>query len=55
MGHLGVSQTAEALSWLERACDLQDPWLFALRNIPIAAPLESDVRYRAVLGRISLA
>jgi TolB-like protein len=55
VGHLGVNQTADALSWLERACDLHDPWLFVLRNLPIVAPLESDGRYRALLRRVGLA
>jgi hypothetical protein len=34
---------------------MRDPWLFVLPNLPIAAPLEADQRYRSLLHRINIA
>jgi tetratricopeptide (TPR) repeat protein len=55
MAHVGLNQRKQAFAWLEKACDMRDPWLFALPNLPIAAPLRSDPRYHALLHRINLA
>jgi TolB-like protein/Tfp pilus assembly protein PilF len=55
IAQFGVNATEQAFSWLQRACDLHDPWLFALPNSPIAAQFKSDDRYRALLRRMGLA
>jgi tetratricopeptide (TPR) repeat protein len=55
IAHFGVNQTEQAFSWLQRACDLHDPWLFALPNSPIAAQFKSDDRYGVLLRRMGLA
>ncbi len=55
MSHVALNQRKQVFTWLERACDMRDPWLFVLPNLPIAAPLESDHRYRSFLHRINIA
>jgi serine/threonine-protein kinase len=55
MAHVSLNQRKQAFAWLEKACDIRDPWLYALPNLPIAAPLESDHRYRSFLHRINIA
>jgi serine/threonine-protein kinase len=55
MAHVGLNQRKQAFAWLEKACDMRDAWLFVLPNLPIAAPLRADRRYRSVLHRLNLA
>ena len=55
IAHFAVNETEQAFSRLQRACDLHDPWLFALPNSPIVAQFKSDNRYDALLRRIGLA
>jgi tetratricopeptide (TPR) repeat protein len=55
MAYVSLNQTEQVFSWIEKACDMRDPWLFTLPNLPIAAPLESDHRYRSILHKMSLA
>jgi serine/threonine-protein kinase len=55
MAHVGLNQRKQVFAWLERACDMHDPWFFVLPNLPIAAPLESDHRYRSFLHKINIA
>jgi serine/threonine-protein kinase len=55
MAHVGLNQTKQAFTWLEKACDMRDPWLYALPNLPIAAPLRSDPRCHSLLHRMNLA
>jgi serine/threonine-protein kinase len=55
MAYVSINQRKQAFSWLEKACDMRDPWLFVLPNLPIAAPLKADQRYHELLHRINLA
>jgi serine/threonine-protein kinase len=55
MAHVSLNQREEVFSGLDKACEVRDPWLFIFPNLPVAAPLESDPRYRSLLHRMSLA
>jgi serine/threonine-protein kinase len=55
MAYVSLNLREQVFSWLEKACDERDPWLFVLPNLPIAAPLESDQRYRKLLQKMGLA
>jgi serine/threonine-protein kinase len=55
MAYVGLDLREQVFSWLERALDARDPWLFTIPNMPLASPLESDRRYRSLLHRMNLA
>jgi serine/threonine-protein kinase len=55
MAYVGLNQRKQAFAWLEKACEIHDPWLFVFPNLPIAAPLKADPRYHELLHRLNLA
>jgi hypothetical protein len=53
MAHVGLNQRKQAFAWLEKACEIHDPWLFVLLSLPIAARLKADPRYHELLHRFT--
>jgi tetratricopeptide (TPR) repeat protein len=51
--YLGIGEREQALSWLERAYEEKDPWLFYLRVWPPLDPLRSKSRFQALLHRVN--
>jgi hypothetical protein len=51
--YLGLGDKGKALTWLERAYDEQDPWLFWLKTWPPLDPLRSEPRFQALLRRVN--
>ena len=51
--YLGLGDKEQALRWLERAYDEQDPWLFWLKTWPPLDPLRSEARFQALLRRVN--
>ena len=52
--YLGLGQKEKALTWLERAYDEKDPWLFYLKIWPPLDSLRSEPRFQALLLRVNL-
>jgi hypothetical protein len=52
-GKVGLGDKEQALTWLERAYDEQDPWLFWLKTWPPLDPLRSEPRFQALLCRVT--
>jgi len=52
--YLGLGDKDQALSWLERAYEEQDPSLFYLKMSPLLDPLRSEPRFQALLRRVNL-
>jgi hypothetical protein len=51
--YLGLSDKAQALTFLERAYEEQDPALFYLKVWPLLDPLRSEPRFQALLRRVN--
>ena len=51
--YLGLSDKDQALTFLERAYEEQDPWLFYLKVDPNLDPLRSEPRFQALLRRVN--
>ncbi len=51
--HLGLGQRAEALGWLERACDQRAVEMLSFPG-PVFDLLQAEPRFRALLGRMGL-
>ena len=52
--YLGLGDKDQALTFLERAYDEQDPGLFTLKVSPFLDPLRSEPRFQALLRRVNL-
>jgi predicted Zn-dependent protease len=52
--YLGLGDKNQALTYLERAYEEQDPWLFYLKVWPPLDPLRSQPRFQALLRRVNL-
>jgi len=52
--YLGLGEKEQALTWLERAYEEQDPHLFYLKVDPFMDPLRSEPRFQALLRRVNL-
>jgi TolB-like protein/DNA-binding winged helix-turn-helix (wHTH) protein len=52
--YLGLGEKDQALTYLERAYEEQDPWLFYLKVWPPLDPLRSEPRFQALLRRVNL-
>ena len=50
---LAAGQKEQALTWLERAYQERDPWLFWLKVSPIVDPLRSEPRFQALLRKVN--
>ena len=48
----GLDETAEAIAWLERACESHDPRMVFLNIDPVWNNLRSDARFRRLLKRM---
>jgi TolB-like protein/DNA-binding winged helix-turn-helix (wHTH) protein/cytochrome c-type biogenesis protein CcmH/NrfG len=53
--YLGLGDKDQALTFLERAYEEQDPELFYLRVSPLLDPLRSEPRFQALLRRVNYA
>jgi TolB-like protein/Tfp pilus assembly protein PilF len=51
--YLGIGEREQALTWLERAYEEKDPWLFYLKVWPALDPLRSKSRFQALLHRVN--
>jgi len=51
--YLGLGDKDQALTWLERAYDEQDPSLFYLKMSPLLDPLRSEPRFQALMRQVS--
>jgi hypothetical protein len=51
--YLGLGDKDQALTYLERAYEEQDPALFWLKMSPIFDPLRSEPRFQALLRRVN--
>ena len=51
--NLGLGEKDQALTYLERAYEEQDPWLFYLKVWPPLDPLRSEPRFQALLRRVN--
>ncbi len=54
LAHTGIGDVDAAFAMLARACDERDPWLMHLPSEPRFAPIRTDARYTAVIGRLGL-
>jgi tetratricopeptide (TPR) repeat protein len=52
--YLGLGDKDQALTFLERAYEEQDPGLFYLNASPVFDPLRSEPRFQALLRRVNL-
>jgi TolB-like protein/DNA-binding winged helix-turn-helix (wHTH) protein len=52
--YLGLGDKEQALTFLERAYEEQDPALFYLKVWPLLDPLRSEPRFQALLRRVNL-
>ncbi len=50
--YLAVGNKEQAIAWLERAYEEQDPWLFWLKVHPMVDSLRGEPRFQAVLRRV---
>jgi Flp pilus assembly protein TadD len=48
----GLDETADAIAWLERACESHDPRMVFLNIDPVWNNLRSDARFRRLLKRM---
>jgi TolB-like protein/DNA-binding winged helix-turn-helix (wHTH) protein/Tfp pilus assembly protein PilF len=53
--YLGLGDKDQALTFLERAYEEQDPELFNLKVWPLLDPLRSEPRFQALMRRVNLA
>jgi TolB-like protein/cytochrome c-type biogenesis protein CcmH/NrfG len=51
--YLGLGDKDQALTWLERAYEEQDPSLFFLKMLPLLDPLRSEPRFQALMHRVN--
>ena len=51
----GLNETAQALAWLERACDSHDPRMVFLNVDPAWSTIRSDARFQRLLRRMRFA
>jgi tetratricopeptide (TPR) repeat protein len=51
--YLGLGDKDQTLTYLERAYEEQDPWLFYLKVWPPLDPLRSEPRFQALLRRVN--
>ena len=52
--HLGLGETDEAFSWLDRAIDVRDPIIVPIKTYPLFDPIRQDARFWALLGKMNL-
>ncbi len=52
--YVGFGDNERALTWLEKACDDNSPWLIWLGVDPAFDPLRGDPRFKALLNRMNL-
>ena len=50
--YVGLNQKAEAIAWLNKACDERCNWVAFLNVDPVFDSLRTDRRLKAVLGRV---
>jgi TolB-like protein/Flp pilus assembly protein TadD len=50
----GLGETAQAMTWLEKAEEARDPWVTGLKVEPMFDPLRSDPRFLQLLHRVGL-
>jgi tetratricopeptide (TPR) repeat protein len=53
LAYIGLDDKEQALTFLERAYEEQDPALFYLKVSPIFDPLRSEPRFQALLRRVN--
>jgi tetratricopeptide (TPR) repeat protein len=51
--YLGLGDKDQALTYLERAYEEQDPFLFYLKVSPLLDPLRSEPRFQALMRRVN--
>jgi hypothetical protein len=51
--YLGLGDKDQALTFLERAYEEQDPGLFTLKVSPLLDPLRSEPRFQALMRRVN--
>ncbi|HYW38429.1 MAG TPA: winged helix-turn-helix domain-containing protein [Terriglobales bacterium] len=51
--YLGLGDKEQALTFLERAYEERDPWLFYLKVSPLLDPLRSEPRFQALMHRVN--
>ena len=51
--HLGMGQTTEALSWLEKGFEEHSFWMIWLNVDPVFDPLRTEPRFQALLARLN--
>ncbi len=54
LAYVGLGDKDQALTWLERGYEEQDPALFFLKMSPLLDPLRSEPRFQALLRRVNL-
>jgi hypothetical protein len=52
--HLGLGEVDEALLWMDRAIDAQDPMMTSIKTYPFLDPLRSDPRFTGLLRKMKL-
>ena len=52
--HLGLGEVDEALLWMDRAIDAQDPMMTSIKTYPFLDPLRSDQRFAGLLRKMKL-
>lgn len=50
--HLGLDERDEALDWLERCYEEQDPVCWMLKVHPLFDPLRTEPRFQALLKKV---
>jgi serine/threonine-protein kinase len=53
--HLGLDDWDAAFGWWDRAIEVRDPLVMAIKTYPFFDPVRGDPRYRALLRRMNLA
>jgi len=52
--HLGLGEIDEAFVWMERAANHNDEWIHPLKVYPFLDPLRPDLRFHALMHKLSL-
>jgi hypothetical protein len=52
--HVGLDDWDAAFGWWDRAVEVRDPLIMAIRTYPFFDPVRGDSRYEALLRRMNL-